>query len=147
MTAAAEACSISSRMVPISRRNNRGTAFVAPGSLPVFAECGEGAVGVGVHPQFAGDDLQDRAVLADDERDPLGGREGEPALDPEPLADRAVGVGEQRYAEGVLPGELLLLVDGVAADADGPRADGRELAARSRKWQASAVQPAVIAAG
>ena len=53
--------------------------------------------------------------------------EAEAAFGAELGGDGAVGVDEQREAEGLLLVELLLLVDRVGADADGLRADGGEL--------------------
>src|SRR5947208_13547340 len=118
-------------MVLLSHRFNRnggpGGPSVSRLSLLSVAQGGEGPVGVGVHPQLAADDLQDGAVLRYDEGDPLGGGQAEAALDAEPLADAAVRVGQQRHAEVVAAGELLLLLDGVTADAHGPGAGGREL--------------------
>ncbi len=97
-----------------------------PGSALVSTQYGQRPIGMGVHAQFAADDLQHRAVLRDDEGDPLGRREGEAPPDAEPLTHRPVGVGEQGHAERVPSGELLLPFDAVAADADGAGTHGRE---------------------
>ena len=85
----------------------------------------EGAVRVHAHADLALHHLDHPAVLVDHERDPLGG----PFLRATPiiLRDVAVGVGQQRVVEPVLVGELVLLVDRVAADADALPADRGEL--------------------
>ena len=70
-----------------------------------------------------------------------------PRRDAEHPATVPSAIGQQRVVEAVQVGELLLLGDVVHADADPLHPGGRNSAARSRKWQASLVQPVVIAAG
>src|SRR5580693_5800801 len=76
----------------------------------------ESAISVLLHAQLALDHADDLAVGVDDEGVALHGDEAAAALDPEDLAHLAVGIGEEGEVEGVLVGELLLLLDGVGAD-------------------------------
>ena len=77
-------------------------------------------IGVGVHVDLTGDDLQHRAVGVDDERGALDGQElpSSPRLTPERRRDSAVGVGQQWVVEALRVGEPGLLVHRVRADPD-----------------------------
>jgi hypothetical protein len=63
------------------------------------------------------------------------------------LGDLAFGVGKQGEVEAVAVGEAALGCGVVAADPEAGRSERGELGTRSRKWQLSAVQPGLIAAG
>jgi hypothetical protein len=84
----------------------------------------EGAIGVYVHADLALDHLDHTTVLVDHERHPLGRLL---AGDAHHARHRAIGIGEQRVVEPVLVGELVLLVDRVAADAHALTSGGGEL--------------------
>ena len=68
-------------------------------------------------------------------------------MDPVAAGDGAVDVGEEGKVESVADREALLGRRVVVADADPGGARAVNSAERSRKWQLSAVQPGVIAAG
>src|SRR6478672_9602176 len=80
----------------------------------------EGFVSVLLHVQLGRDRSEDAAVLVDHERRSLV-RQRPGTLDAERLRHALVGVGEKPIVEVVLGTELLLLVDGVSADAQTDR--------------------------